>query len=124
MFAVGESFGITPALTVGAGFSGASLGETCTPLAATANVSAAVCGVSTMNHCKKAAELALPPAAVASGLYFLLGQKFADGSLSETSIADLCNELTGRFHIYTASFLTMLVLLLLIVCKVPARFPC
>ena len=114
MFAVGESFGITPALTVGAGFSGASLGETCTPMAATANVSAAVCGVSTMNHCKKAAELALPPAAVASGLYFLLGQKFAD----------LCNELTGRFHIYTASFLPMLVLLLLIVCKVPARFPC
>ena len=117
MFAVGESFGITPALTVGAGFSGASLGETCTPMAATANVSAAVCGVSTMNHCKKAAELALPPAAFASGLYFLLGQKFADGSLSETSIADLCNELTGRFHIYTASFLPMLVLLLLILCE-------
>lgn len=122
MFAVGESFGITPALTVGAIFSGAFLGETCTPMAATANVSAAVCGVPTMRHCKKAAELAIPSAGIASVLYFLLGQKFAAGSLPEASIAGLCSQLTDHFTICAAAFLPMLVMLLLIICKIPALF--
>lgn len=122
MFAVGESFHITPALTVGAIFSGAFLGETCTPMAATVNVSAAVCGTQTMVHCKKAAELALPSAAAASVLYLLLGLKFAAGSLPETAIAGLCQELTSRFHICAGAFLPLLVMLVLMICRVPALF--
>ena len=122
MFAVGESFHIPPALMVGAIFSGAFLGETCTPMAATANVSAAVCGVPTMEHCKKAAGLALPSAVIASGLYFLLGQNFAADSLSETSVAGLCGQLTDHFQIRPICFLPMLVMLLLILCKIPALF--
>ena len=122
MFAVGQSFQVSAALTVGAIFSGAFLGETCTPMSSTANVSAAISEVPILEHCKKAGVLAVVSAAIAAVLYLLLGRQFVGSLLPEAYIAGLCHQLTGNFKIQWQSFIPMIVLFVLILRNVPAIF--
>ena len=122
MFAVGQSFQVPAALTVGAIFSGAFLGETCTPMSSTSNACAAITGVPIMKHCEKAGKLAAVSGIIAAALYLLLGRQFAGSALPEDYIAGLCTQLTANFEIDWYAFIPMIVLFALILRNVPAVF--
>lgn len=120
MFAVGESLGIPVGMTVGAIVSGSFLGDMMSPMSDSTNVASAACGIDLITHCKELGIIALPVAVVTSGIYFIMGMRFAGDAFDNSYVEEIIGAIGSQFHVGLPAFIPVVLLLVLIFLKKPA----
>lgn len=115
---IGHLLGFNDAMTTGAVVSGAFLGNNCSPLSDTTNLSAGIGGVNLFKHISNLRYTDLPAFVVAIIMYTLLGHqnKAADLSVISTMVATM----KENFWISPLALLPLVILFLGAIKKIPA----
>ncbi|MBS6956038.1 MAG: Na+/H+ antiporter NhaC [Enterocloster asparagiformis] len=120
MFAIGESIGVSSAVTVGAIVSGAYLGDMLSPMSDSTNVASASVGTDLITHCKELVIIALPVIAITTIIYYVMGMRFASETFDSSFVDSVMAALGNEFRVGFVAFIPVILLLVLIFLKKPA----
>ncbi|HIC7228125.1 TPA: Na+/H+ antiporter NhaC [Enterococcus faecalis] len=117
-FGIGSTLGLNPALVVGAIVSGSVFGDKMSPLSESTNLAAAIVEADLFKHIKNLMWSTVPAFIVSLILFMILGQTYANTSLTE--VVQVIQVLEDHF---TISIWSLLPLALMLICawrKIPA----
>lgn len=120
MFAIGESLGVSSAMTVGAIVSGAYLGDMLSPMSDSTNVASASVGTDLITHCKELGMIAAPVIVITAAVYYVMGLRYASETFDRSFVDSIMNALGSEFNVGMITFLPVIFLLILIFLKKPA----
>lgn len=98
LMGIGESLGIPAYLTAGAVVSGAYFGDKISPLSDTTNFCSGITGVSLYKHIKGMLPSTIPALLIGLVIYYFLGIEFSSHALNSTSVTEVTEVLSEKFH--------------------------
>lgn len=112
-FGIGSTLGLNPALVVGAIVSGSVFGDKMSPLSESTNLAAAIVEADLFKHIKNLMWSTVPAFIVSLILFMILGQTYANTSLTE--VVQVIQVLEDHF---TISIWSLLPLALMLICLI------
>jgi len=117
LIAIGTAIGVDPLLTAGAVISGSYFGDQISPLSETTNLAPAVTGTDLYTHIKAMLPATLISAAIALGIYGVLGMSLEAVPSFDLSIA--LEAIESVYYIGVLTLIPLLIVILMAVKKVP-----
>ncbi|HET7579210.1 MAG TPA: Na+/H+ antiporter NhaC [Bacillales bacterium] len=117
---IGISMGFNPAMVAGAIISGAYFGDKMSPLSDTTVLASSMSGADLFQHIRHMTYTTVPATIIALIIYWIMGLKYAGGSLQSQGIDNVIKGLESQFVISPWLLLIPLAVILLIAKKVPA----
>lgn len=117
---IGAGLGIPAPVTAGAIISGAYFGDKMSPLSDTTNLAPAMAGSNLFDHIRHMVYTTGPSWVIATILFYIVGLKYAGGSLDYEAIAAMQEALKSTFAISPLLLIPPILVILMVVFKVPA----
>ncbi len=119
LLVIGETMGISSAITAGAIISGAYFGDKMSPLSDTTNLAPAVSGSDLFTHIRHMAWTTIPTFSVTLIIFLIIG--FSSGGNASLDVSDgILRALKDNFNLTPILFIVPIVVIFLIIRKVPA----
>ncbi len=120
LLGVGTGLGVPLPLVCGAIISGAYFGDKLSPVSDTTNIAAAASGTDVFTHMRHMLHTTLPAYCVALILYLLIGFKYSGEASIGESVSLFMDTLDQNFVISPFLMLPVFMIVIVIVCKIPA----
>jgi NhaC family Na+:H+ antiporter len=119
LLVIGETMGISSAITAGAIISGAYFGDKMSPLSDTTNLAPAVSGSDLFTHIRHMAWTTIPTFSVTLIIFLIIG--FSSSGNASLDVSDgILRALKDNFNLTPILFIVPIVVIFLIIRKVPA----
>jgi len=120
LFGIGTALGIPPAITVGAIVSGSYFGDKMSPLSDTTNLAPAVSGAGVFDHIRHMMVTTTPTYIICIVIYDIIGFCYGGGAVDAAQIETTLSTLRDNFVIHPLLLLPPLLVLVMVICKIPA----
>ncbi len=120
LFGVGTALGIPPAITAGAIVSGSYFGDKMSPLSDTTNLAPAVSGAGVFDHIRHMMVTTTPTYIICIIIYGVIGFQYGGAAVETAQIGATLDTLRGTFVIHPLLLLPPLLVLIMVICKIPA----
>lgn len=120
MMGVGLGLQIPAPMIAGAVLSGSCLGTICSPVSDGPLLSATVCNIDILRHCKHLISVALPAFIVSLIGFLILGATKATGTYDPTAINEIIAAIEGNFKTGLIPLIPLIVIVVLLVMRKPA----
>lgn len=120
MMGVGLGLGIPAPMVAGAIISGAALGTDCSPVSDGPLLTATICEIDILKHCKHAMGVAGPAFILAFISYLAMGMIASNGNLDAAAIASITDSIVANFKVGLVPFIPLVIVIALLVLRKPA----